>query len=99
MTITPEQILATAKLAKIDPSKMDLDEVSSRISGILDLIDEMQAVNTENVVPMANPHDAKQILRADEIDHSLDKEAQRERLMKNAPSSEEGLFLVPKVIE
>ena len=55
----------------------------------------MQSVDTEGVEPLAHPLDLEQRLRADEITE----ENQRDRLQKLAPASEEGLYLVPKVLE
>jgi aspartyl-tRNA(Asn)/glutamyl-tRNA(Gln) amidotransferase subunit C len=59
------------------------------------MIDTMQAVDTDAVDPMANPHDATQRLRADvvtEVD-------QRDDFQRIAPATEDGLYLVPKVID
>jgi aspartyl-tRNA(Asn)/glutamyl-tRNA(Gln) amidotransferase subunit C len=69
--------------------------VTDRIGAVLELVDQLQAQNTEGVEPMAHPMDVTQILRKDEVTEAND----RENLMSNAPAQEEGLFLVPKVIE
>ena len=55
----------------------------------------MQAVDTQNVVAIANPHDAVQRLRTDEVTE-VD---QREHFQTIAPKTEDGLYLVPQVIE
>jgi aspartyl-tRNA(Asn)/glutamyl-tRNA(Gln) amidotransferase subunit C len=55
----------------------------------------MNAVNTDNVEPLANPNDAVQRLRADEVTETNN----REKYMANAPAQEDGLFLVPRVVE
>jgi len=78
---------------KIDENEMP-DYVNS-LSSILDLVDKMQAVDTTDIEPLANPLDAAQRLRAD----AVTEENQREVLQSNAPQAEKGLFLVPKVIE
>jgi aspartyl-tRNA(Asn)/glutamyl-tRNA(Gln) amidotransferase subunit C len=59
------------------------------------MVDTLQAVDTSGIEPMANPLDATQRLRADVVSE----ENQRERFQAIAPASENGLYLVPKVIE
>lgn len=84
-----------AKLARLRVSSADADEVAARIGEILALIDQMQAIDTEGVKPLAHPLDAVQRLRADEVTE----DDRRDELLALAPSSRNGLFLVPKVIE
>lgn len=99
MSITPEEVSATAKLARLTVEGEEAREVSERISAILDLVEDMQAVDTSEVQPMANPHDAVQILRKDEKREGLDLVRQRDEFLAIAPESEQGLYLVPKVID
>lgn len=99
MSITPEQLQATANLARLKLNSGEIDEVTQRITAILDLVDQMQAVDTAQVAPMAHPLDAEQVLRPDNVIEADDKVAARDQLLKNAPQAEDGLFLVPKVIE
>lgn len=61
----------------------------------MNLVEQMDAVDTENVSPMAHPQDAFQRLRED----TVTEENQREHFQKNAPAVEDGLYLVPQVIE
>ena len=72
-----------------------IDHVTSRITDILGMVDQLQAVDTSTVEPMANPLDAIQQLRADEVTE----ENRREAFQAIAPAVEAGLYLVPKVIE
>jgi len=65
------------------------------MSNILNLIDQMQSVNTDDVVPLAHAFDTAQRLREDKVTET----DQRDELQKIAPEAEDGLFLVPKVIE
>lgn len=95
MTVDANDIEKAAHLARIQITPEHMVEVTNTINNVLDLIDKMQSVDTSSVEPLANPHDALQILRADEVTAVN----QRETLMSNAPSTEEGLFLVPRVIE
>ncbi len=84
-----------ATLARLRVSPAEADEVAARIGGILALIDRMQSVDTAGVEPLAHPLDAVQRLRADEVTET----DRRDELLALAPSSRDGLFLVPKVIE
>ena len=84
-----------AKLARLRVSSADANEVTARIGEILAMIDQMQAVDTEGVEPLAHPLDAVLRLRADEVTE-VDR---RDELLALAPASENGLYLVPKVIE
>lgn len=95
MAVGPSEIEKIAHLARIRIAPEQVDEVAGRLSDILGMVDQMQAVDTSDVAPMANPHDATQRLRPDVVTE----ENQREKFLALAPQSEEGLFLVPKVIE
>ncbi len=95
MSISRDTIAKVAHLARINLSDEEIPKITQSISDILALIDKMQAANTTNIEPLANPHDAIQRLREDAVT-AID---EREKLLKNAPASEDGLFLVPKVIE
>lgn len=99
MSITPEEVSKTAKLARLSVEGEEAIEVAERISAILELVEQMQATDTQNVEPMANPHDAVQILRKDETGTLPDLIAQRDEFLDIAPETQDGLFLVPKVIE
>ena len=95
MSIQKDDIEKIAHLARLGISDDDVPEYARNLSNILDMVEQMNAVNTEGVTPMAHPLDAHQRLRADEVTE----ENQREHFQKNAPQIESGLFLVPQVIE
>lgn len=95
MSISEEQLARVAELARIRLDEATVAEVTRRISDILAMIDQMSAVDTTGVAPMANPLDATQRLRADEVTET----DRRERFLAIAPLSEDGLYLVPRVIE
>ena len=102
MSITPEEIANTAKLARLQIDQNDVGEITQRINAILALVDEMQAVDTSAVKPMANALDAVQTLRADRISEPTDQNEKidcRDRFQAIAPATDNGLYLVPKVIE
>ena len=95
MTIEQTDIAKLARLARIHIADGEAAELRDRLDAILHMVDAMQAVDTEGVVAMANPNDAVQRLRADIVSEGN----AREQLQANAPLTEDGLFLVPKVIE
>ena len=95
MSVEQSDIEKIAKLARIRIEQQDMAEVAGRINNILGMVDAMQAVDTRGVEPMANPLDARQRLRADNVTETN----QRDRFQAIAPQAESGLYLVPKVIE
>jgi len=95
MSISEQEMARVAELARIRLDAATVAEVTRRIAGILAMIDQMQAVDTAHVAPMANPLDATQRLREDEVSET----DQRERFQAIAPATEDGLYLVPRVIE
>ncbi|MDB6062564.1 MAG: asparaginyl/glutamyl-tRNA amidotransferase subunit [Verrucomicrobiaceae bacterium] len=101
MSITADDIAKIAKLARIRVDSDEVPELSQRLANILKMADKLQTVNTDGVVPMANPLDAVQRLRADVVTEPAGAAALQARaaFLAIAPSSEQGLYLVPKVIE
>ncbi|MTI14815.1 Asp-tRNA(Asn)/Glu-tRNA(Gln) amidotransferase subunit GatC [Sansalvadorimonas verongulae] len=95
MAIDRSTVESVAHLARLSISEDEVRQTTEQITSIMGLIDEMQAVDTHGVEPLAHPLDAVQRLRADEVTETN----QRENLQANAPAAEEGLFLVPRVIE
>ena len=95
MALDKSEVEKIAQLARLHVDDTESDEVAKRISDILDLIDKMQAVDTTNIEPLSHPLDAVQRLRADEVTEKN----RRDELQPIAPKSEDGLYLVPKVIE
>jgi aspartyl-tRNA(Asn)/glutamyl-tRNA(Gln) amidotransferase subunit C len=84
-----------AHLARLNVEGSQLDEVAHSLSNILAMVDQLKAVDTTGVEPMAHPLSVAQRLRADNITESN----QREAFLAIAPHTEGGLYLVPKVIE
>ena len=95
MAFDKSEVSKVAQLARLKVTEEEIDDIESRITDILLLIDQMQLVDTDSVVPMSHPLDGKQILRSD----TVSEENNRDELQKLAPKVENGLFLVPKVIE
>ena len=84
-----------AQLAKLQISDEQINEVTGKLSDILGMVDQLQAQNTDDVVPMAHPMDATQRLRPDQVSEAN----RREEFQAIAPNTESGLYLVPRVIE
>jgi len=95
MALDREDVKNIAQLARLELSDEDIGQYQTDLSNILELVEQMNAVNTDNVQPMAHPTDAVQRLRSDVVTETN----QREKYMANAPAQENGLFLVPKVID
>ena len=95
MALENSDIEKLAILARININDEMKTEVAAKISDILAMIDDMQAVDTSGIEPMANPLDATQRLREDVVTEGN----KRDELQAVAPSTEDGLYLVPKVID
>ncbi len=95
MKLNVEELHKVAHLARLSIHPKDEESYSQALSNILNLMDEMQSIDTTGVQPMAHPMDAVQRLRSDEVTESN----QRDYLLKLAPATENGLYLVPRVVE
>lgn len=95
MSIQSEDVLKIAHLARLGVSEEQVTSYALELSNIMSLIEQMQAVDTTDIEPMAHPLDQAQRLRTDE---ALEVD-QRDLLQANAPDVESGLFLVPRVLD
>jgi aspartyl-tRNA(Asn)/glutamyl-tRNA(Gln) amidotransferase subunit C len=95
MSLNPEEVRRIARLARLDISPQDAENTRDRLNGILAFIEQLQAVDTTGVVPMAHATDVVQRLRPDLVTET-DRRADFQAI---APETEAGLYLVPKVIE
>ena len=99
MSLTPDQLQRIALLARIAVSPEEARGVTDRLNRVLGLIDQLQAVDTRGIEPMSHPLDAQlavqQRLRPDAVIEA----DRRTEFQAVAPSVEQGLYLVPKVIE
>jgi len=95
MSLDKTQVEKIAHLARLQIDPADVPEYATNLSNILDLVEQMDAVDTEGVDPMAHPTDAVQRLREDVVTET----DQRDQFQAIAPQVENGLYLVPKVIE
>ncbi|MDH3607945.1 MAG: Asp-tRNA(Asn)/Glu-tRNA(Gln) amidotransferase subunit GatC [Gammaproteobacteria bacterium] len=95
MPITPEEVLKIANLARLQIKQDEVEQYAIDLSSIINLVEQMNAVDTKGIQPMAHPLDATQRLREDKVTEKN----QRDKFQAVAPSAEKGLYLVPKVIE
>ena len=95
MAIELKDVENIAHLARLQLSGAEQQEAQSSINNILHMIDEMQAIDTTGVEPLAHAYEASQRLREDVVTE----QDQRAVLLALAPSTERGFFLVPKVLE
>jgi aspartyl-tRNA(Asn)/glutamyl-tRNA(Gln) amidotransferase subunit C len=95
MALIRKDVENIAHLARLGLTEEDVPRYVRELSSILDLVEQLQRVDTAGVAPMAHPLDASQRLRADVVTEA----DQRERFQSVAPLTEAGLYLVPRVIE
>ena len=95
MALERSDVEKIAHLARLGLSEGEVPQTTETLNNILGLIDAMQAVDTTGIEPLAHPLEATQRLRADLVTE----ENQRDVYQAIAPAVENGLFLVPKVIE
>lgn len=95
MSLTNADVQKVARLARLAMSPTEIETARAQLSGIFDLIAEMQAVDTKGIAPMSHAQDLSQRLREDVVTETN----QRELFQSIAPQVEAGLYLVPQVIE
>jgi len=95
MSISKEEVLKVAHLGRLQISDDKVDEYTQTLSNILDFVAQMDSVDTTGIEPMAHPLDMVQRLRVDAVTET----DQRELFQSIAPAAQDGLYIVPKVIE
>ncbi|EIC28593.1 MULTISPECIES: Asp-tRNA(Asn)/Glu-tRNA(Gln) amidotransferase subunit GatC [Methylomicrobium] len=95
MSLTADEVKKIAHLARLGIDEQDVPHYAEDLSGMLELMAAMGAVDSANVPPMAHPLDLQQRLRNDRVTERNE----REKFQAIAPQVEAGLYLVPKVIE
>ena len=94
MSLDKSDIDKIAWLARLAISEADTRSYLHDVSNILDLVEKMDTVDTENIEPLAHPLEITARLREDKVTES----DQREHFQKIAPTVANGHYLVPKVI-
>lgn len=95
MALDSDEVLKIAHLARLAIDEADVPGYARNLSDILAFVEQLNAVDTSGVEPLAHPLDSRQRLRADEVSETN----QRDVFQAAAPAVEAGLYLVPKVIE
>lgn len=95
VSLTKDQVHHIATLARLKLDASEFDDVVVKLSRIVDFVDQLQAAPTDDVLPMAHPLNMSQRLRADAVTEPNE----RDEIQQNSSSTEDGYYLVPKVIE
>jgi aspartyl-tRNA(Asn)/glutamyl-tRNA(Gln) amidotransferase subunit C len=95
MTLTAGDVKKIAYLARLGIDQQDIESYAHDLSDMLELMKQMGQTDTDGVTPMAHPMDQSQRLRNDEVTEANN----RDNFQAIAPQVEDGLYLVPKVIE
>ncbi len=95
MTLKSDDVRSIAHLARLHIDDDSVDQYVDDLSSILTLVDQMNQVDSSDVKPLSNPHDASQRLRTDEVTE----DNQRDKFQQIAPDVADGLYRVPRVIE
>ena len=93
--LTLEQVTRIAHLARLELAPGEAAAMQHELNAILAMVDQMAAAETAGVEPMAHPQEAAQRLREDRVSD----EDRREAFQGIAPATQDGLYLVPQVIE
>lgn len=95
MSLDKSEVQKIALLARLAVDEQDIPNYSEELSNILGLVERMNSADTKGISPIAHPLDLTARLRVDEVTETN----QREQFQKHAPLTEDGCYLVPKVIE
>ena len=95
MSVKKSEIAYISSLSKLKMEDAEMDNYTRQISEILEMIQQLEKVDTHDIEPMAHPLNMKQRLRLDLVTE----ENRRELYQKNAVVFEEGFYKVPKVID
>lgn len=94
MSVTKKDVEYIANLARLKFSDEELENFTSELNEILNYVEKLNELNTENIEPLSHPIENINVFREDQLKPSIN----REEALKNAPSSTEEFFKVPKVI-
>ena len=95
MPLQAEAIEKLCELARLEVTDAEMSDFTGKLSRIVELVDQLQAVDTSGTEPLAHPLAMPQRLRNDAVTEP----DEHERYQRNAAEVEAGLYLVPKVIE
>jgi aspartyl-tRNA(Asn)/glutamyl-tRNA(Gln) amidotransferase subunit C len=95
MALQRSDVEGIAHLARLAIDEADIPRYADNLSAILDFVEQLRAVDTRQIAPLAHPLEMSQRLRIDEVSEP----DQRDHFQQIAPAVESGLYLVPRVIE
>ena len=95
MKLNRKDVEHVALLSRLELSETELGKFTGQLDAILEYIDVLNQVDTSAVEPMAHVLEIRNVMRADEVQPSLPREA----ALQNAPEAEDGFFKVPKIVE
>jgi aspartyl-tRNA(Asn)/glutamyl-tRNA(Gln) amidotransferase subunit C len=95
MALSVDDVQRAAHLARIEITTAEAIDVQNKLQGVFRMIERMRAVDTTSIVPMSHAQDVSLPLREDRVTES----DRHELYQRNAPAVEDGLYLVPKVLE
>jgi len=99
MALNAQDIARIAKLARLELDAAHSDRMLHQLNGFFDIVEQMNAVDTAGVEPLAHPTAVMEQVALRLRDDAVSEPNQREANQRSAPAVERGLFLVPKVIE
>jgi len=99
MALTPQDVSRIAHLARLELEPPEQAAMLGQLNGFFRIVEQMSAVDTRGVEPLYTPLSAVQAVALRLRDDAVTEANERERNLANAPAVEDGLFLVPKVIE
>jgi aspartyl-tRNA(Asn)/glutamyl-tRNA(Gln) amidotransferase subunit C len=99
MSLSPQDIARIANLARLELSEIESARILVQTNAFFDIVEKMRAVDTTGIQPLAHPIEAIQEVALRLRDDIASEPNQRQANQKSAPAIENGLFLVPKVIE
>lgn len=95
MKVTREVIEHVAGLARLNLTEQEIEKLTAEMAEVISYVDKLNELDTAGVKPMEHVIPIKNVLREDRVVQSLD----RDKILANAPSHEDGCFKVPKVVE
>lgn len=93
--LTREDVAKVAHLARLKLTDQELDVFTSQLGQVLEYVDVLNEVDTENIEPMAHAIEVHNVFREDEVQESLPREA----ALQNAPLTDGKYYLVPPILE
>jgi aspartyl-tRNA(Asn)/glutamyl-tRNA(Gln) amidotransferase subunit C len=95
MALSREEVRRVAELARLEFSDEEEARMADEMSRILDYVDKLEELDTSGVPPMSHVLDVTNVYREDEVERRID----QEQALEPAPESENGYFVVPKVVD